>query len=65
MLKGVEIKPITGTFMNMLIPDTGISNNGLIDWEQDFRMMKALGMDYLFVIRTEYEEPKNRIILTR
>ena len=37
MLKNVELKPITGTFINMLVPDTGITNNGLKEWEQDFR----------------------------
>ena len=56
MLKNVEIKPITGTFVNMLISDTGIVNGGLKEWEQDFRMMKAIGIDQLFVIRTEIEQ---------
>ena len=55
MLKGVTLKPITGTFVNMLISDTGIVNAGLKEWERDFRMMKAIGMDHLFVIRTEFE----------
>ena len=53
MLHGVPLKPITGTFVNMLISDTGIVNAGLKEWEQDFQMMKAMGMDQLFVIRTE------------
>ena len=56
MLKNVELKPITGTFINMLVPDTGITNNGLKEWEQDFQMMKYLGMDQLFIIRTEFEQ---------
>ena len=56
MLKNVEIKPITGTFVNMLISDTGIINAGLKEWEQDFRMMKAIGMDQLFIVRTEVEQ---------
>ena len=47
MLKNAEIKPITGSFVNMLISDTGIVNAGLKEWEQDFRMMKAIGMDHL------------------
>lgn len=55
MLKNVCIKPITGTFVNMLISDTGIVNAGLKEWEQDFRMMKVIGMDQLFIIRTEIE----------
>ena len=56
MLKNVELKPITGTFVNMLISDTGIVNGGLKEWEQDFKMMKAIGMDQLFIIRTEVEQ---------
>ena len=56
MLKNAEIKPISGSFVNMLISDTGIVNAGLREWEQDFRMMKAIGMDHLFVIRTEFEQ---------
>lgn len=56
MLKDQILKPITGTFVNMLISDTGITNSGLKEWEQDFRMMKAIGMNHLFVIRTEYEQ---------
>ena len=56
MLKNVQIKPITGTFVNMLISDTGIVNAGLKEWEQDFKMMKAIGIDQLFIIRTEIEQ---------
>lgn len=61
MLDSGTMKPITGTFMNMLISDTGILNNGLEDWERDFRFIKAIGMDSLFVIRTECEECGVRI----
>ncbi len=32
------IKPVTGSFVNMLISDTGIVNGGLKEWEQDFRL---------------------------
>ncbi|MBO7089908.1 MAG: DUF4434 domain-containing protein, partial [Lentisphaeria bacterium] len=56
MIKNAQLKPITGSFVNMLITDTGITNSGLKEWEQDFRMMKAIGMDHLFVILTEYEQ---------
>ena len=56
MLNDVALKPITGTFVNMLISDTGIVNAGLKEWEQDFKMMKAIGMDQLFIIRTECEQ---------
>ena len=56
MLNNIPLKPITGTFVNMLISDTGIVNAGLKEWEQDFRMMKYLGMNKIFVIRTEFEQ---------
>ena len=56
MLENAELKPISGTFANMLISDTGIVNAGLKDWENDFKMMKAIGMDHIFIIRTEIEE---------
>ncbi|MBR4664596.1 MAG: DUF4434 domain-containing protein [Lentisphaeria bacterium] len=56
MLKNAGIKPISGTFANMLISDTGIVNAGLKDWENDFKMMKAIGMDHIFIIRTECEQ---------
>lgn len=56
MLQNQKLVPLTGSFINMLIPDTGITNNGLKDWEKDFQFMKAIGMDHLFVIRTEFEQ---------
>ena len=56
MLENALIKPLSGTFINMIIPDTGITNSGLQEWEQDFRMLKELGMNKLFIIRTEFEQ---------
>ena len=56
MLENQKLVPLTGSFINMLIPDTGITNNGLKDWEKDFQFLKAIGMDHLFVIRTEFEQ---------
>ena len=56
MLQNQNLVPLTGSFINMLIPDTGITNNGLKDWEKDFQFLKAIGMDHLFVIRTEFEQ---------
>ncbi len=61
MLNNVKLTPITGTFVNMLISDTGIINAGLREWEQDFRMLQLLGFDSLFVIRTEVERGGVRI----
>ena len=56
MIERQNIKPITGTFANMMISDTGIANAGRKEWEQDFRMLNILGIDRLFVIRTEFEQ---------
>lgn len=56
MLENVKLTPISGTFINMIIPDTGITNAGLAEWEQDFQMLKYLGIDKIFVIRTEFEQ---------
>ena len=56
MLENVKLTPISGTFINMIIPDTGITNAGIVEWEQDFQMLKYLGFDKIFVIRTEFEQ---------
>ena len=56
MLENVQLKPITGTFVNMVIPNTGITNSGIVEWEQDFQMLKYLGFDKIFIIRTEFEQ---------
>lgn len=56
MLENVKLIPISGTFINMIIPDTGITNAGLAEWEKDFQMLKYLGIDKIFVIRTEFEQ---------
>jgi len=61
MLEDAILKPITGTFINMLISDTGICNAGLNEWEQDFKMLKAIGMDTVFIIRTEFEQNGQRL----
>ena len=56
MLENTKLTPISGTFINMIIPDTGITNAGLAEWEQDFQMLQYLGIDKIFVIRTEFEQ---------
>ena len=56
MLENVKLTPISGTFINMIVPDTGITNAGLVEWEQDFQMLKYLGFDKIFIIRTEFEQ---------
>lgn len=50
------IMPITGTFVSLIHNDTGIDNRGLQEWEQDFKMMKAIDMDSIIVLRTEWEQ---------
>ena len=52
---------ITGTFIQPLLGDTGIENRGLKEWEQDFRMLKAMGMDTLIIIRCECEQNGIRV----
>lgn len=56
MIENVKLTPISGTFINMIVPDTGITNAGLVEWEQDFQMLKYLGFDKIFIIRTEFEQ---------
>lgn len=55
MLQDIQLKPITGTFISPLLGDTGINNWGLREWEQDFRLMKVVGIDTVIVIRCEME----------
>ena len=60
MLKQV-MRPITGSFIQPLLGDTGIENRGLREWEQDFRLMRAIGIDTLIVIRCECEKDGVRV----
>ena len=55
------MKKITGTFIQPLLGDTGIENRGLKEWEQDFQMLKAMGMDTLVIIRCECEQNGVRV----
>lgn len=55
MLKNVTLKPISGTFISPMLVDLGVNNYGLRQWEQDFTMMKAVGIDTVIVLRCEYE----------
>ena len=55
------MKKITGTFIQPLLGDTGIENRGLKEWEQDFQMLKAMGMDTLEIIRCECEQNGVRV----
>jgi len=53
MINDLKLTPITGTFINLLLGDTGINNYGLEEWEIDFQLMKAIGIDTVIVLRGE------------
>ena len=55
MNKDLKLTPLTGTFVSPLLGDTGINNYGLEEWETDFRLMRAIGIDTVIVIRCEME----------
>jgi hypothetical protein len=55
MLSQSNYKPITGTFVSCLPGDTGINNWGLPEWEYEFKLYKALGIDTVIIIRCEGE----------
>jgi len=47
--------PITGTFLDEISHDIPSQNWGPIEWEQDFRAMKAIGIDTVILIRSGYK----------
>jgi hypothetical protein len=55
MLTPSQYKPITGTFVSCVAGDTGINNWGLAEWEYEFRLYKAIGIDTVIIIRCEVE----------
>lgn len=55
MINDLKLTPITGTFINLFLGDTGINNYGLEEWETDFQLMQAIGIDTLIVLRGETE----------
>ena len=55
MLEPSQYMPITGTFVSCLAGDTGINNWGLKEWDDEFRLYKALGIDTVVIIRCEVE----------
>jgi hypothetical protein len=60
MLDPNILKPITGSFVNPMHTDTGTNNWGRKEWENNFRLMKNLGMDTIIVIRCEVEHNGQR-----
>jgi hypothetical protein len=55
MLTPSQYKPITGTFVSRVAGDTGINNWGLAEWEYEFKLYKAIGIDTIIIIRCEVE----------
>ncbi len=51
--KGLQI---TGTFLDEISHDIPHQNWGVKEWEQDFRNMKAIGIDTVIVIRCGYRK---------
>ena len=48
--------PITGTFLDEISHDIPHQNWGLAEWDQDFRNMKAMGIDTVIMIRSGYRK---------
>jgi len=48
--------PITGTFLDEISHDIPHQNWGEKEWEQDFKYMKAIGIDTVIMIRSGYRK---------
>ena len=48
--------PITGAFLDEISHDIPHQNWGLAEWDQDFRNMKAIGIDTVIMIRSGYRK---------
>ncbi|MDO5036240.1 MAG: DUF4434 domain-containing protein [Porphyromonas sp.] len=48
--------PITGTFLDEITHDIPSQNWGEKEWDQDFRYMKAIGIDTVIMIRSGYRK---------
>ena len=48
--------PITGAFLDDISHDIPHQNWGLAEWDQDFRNMKAIGIDTVIMIRSGYRK---------
>ncbi len=55
MLPTSTYKPLTGTFVSPLPGDTGINNWGLKEWEYEFKLYQAIGIDTVIIINCEKE----------
>ena len=57
ILKGVEkALPITGTFLDEISHDIPHQNWGEKEWDNDFKHMKAIGIDTVIMIRCGYRK---------
>ena len=48
--------PLTGAFIDEISHDIPHQNWGLAEWDQDFRNMKAIGIDTVIMIRSGYRK---------
>ena len=48
--------PITGAFLDEISHDIPHQNWGLAEWDQDFKNMKAIGIDTVIMIRSGYRK---------
>lgn len=55
MLDPKTLKPITGTFIAPIVNDTGTNNWGLREWDRNFRIARAIGIDTIIIIGVEYD----------
>ncbi len=51
-----DILPITGTFLDEISHDIPHQNWGRKEWDNDFRHMKAIGIDTVIMIRSGYRK---------
>lgn len=54
--KSNQALPITGTFLDEITHDIPSQNWGEKEWDQDFRHMKAIGIDTVIMIRSGYRK---------
>lgn len=56
MKKKEKFKPITGTFVDGLACDIPSNNWGQFEWEREFEVFKAGGIDTVFIIRVGWKD---------
>ena len=51
-----KFKPITGTFVDGIAADISSNNWGKVEWEREFEVFKAGGIDTVFIIRVGWKD---------